>query len=98
MASGSDMTPIYSRSQSEVQGDLHKLYARIFSRMVLRRRTENEEVQNFPCLQKSPSPRMMNNAMFCCFRPIINGCVNHRQKKKRVPILKSSFYSNKTVF
>ncbi|GFX84032.1 hypothetical protein TNCV_4858401 [Trichonephila clavipes] len=24
MASGSDMTPIYSRSQSEVQGDLHK--------------------------------------------------------------------------
>ncbi|GFV08378.1 hypothetical protein TNCV_328121 [Trichonephila clavipes] len=26
MASGSYMTPIYSRSQSEVQGDLHKLF------------------------------------------------------------------------
>ncbi|GFW02520.1 hypothetical protein TNCV_2455361 [Trichonephila clavipes] len=25
MATGSFMTPIYSRSQSEVQGDLHKL-------------------------------------------------------------------------
>ncbi|GFX91705.1 hypothetical protein TNCV_3682911 [Trichonephila clavipes] len=34
MASGSYMTPIYSRSQSEVQGDLHKRPADIHKEIV----------------------------------------------------------------
>ncbi|GFW90976.1 hypothetical protein TNCV_1758501 [Trichonephila clavipes] len=56
MATGSYMTPIYSRSQSEVQGDLHKLsYSNLDSDEDIRlNESDSEESEEIADLSDTP--------------------------------------------